>query len=107
MQNALENILRILSMHVSQPSCFEGATQKIFICTYVYMVTPQDLPKSFLNGIISSIKCIFSYTQFHYNFESDLRLLDATTHCKTQYISYLHAYIQTVKKPPIELNKIN
>ena len=55
------------------------------------MVTPQDLPKSFLNGIISSIKCIFSYTQFHYNFESDLScLMLQHTVKRSIFLTYMH-----------------
>ena len=58
-----------------------------FTCEYIHIWSPpQDLPKSFFNGICNT-QCIFSYTQFHYNFERDLRLLDVTKHGKTQYIS--------------------
>ena len=64
--------------------------EPITIYTYIYIYIhghpPQDLPKSFFNGIYT-INFIFSYTQFHYSFESDLRLLDVTKHCKTKYVS--------------------
>ena len=34
MQNALEHSIRKYSMHVNQPSCFEGAAKKIYLFLY-------------------------------------------------------------------------
>ena len=42
------------------------------ILIYLYMVTPQDLPKSLFNGIYN-IRCMLSYTQFHHNFSNTFK----------------------------------
>ena len=47
---------------------------------------PQDLPK-FFSWYLQHKMHVFFYTQFQYIFESDLRLLDVTKPCKTQFIS--------------------